>query len=164
MSIVWVNEDDQISAPQSSTGSFSIRGLLTEWGAMAVIGGAIYWGIAHGWKIPDNPPSPLPPAPSSSFVELGARYGPEMCAAYAKAWDSAAPTIESTGDVGAALDLVGKSWESGRTSLFTSEVSPEFVKIVPEGTAPSDVTDQQRADLAKAWREFAEGLRSIEGK
>jgi hypothetical protein len=98
------------------------------------------------------------PPCDAQFTPLGQAYLPGLGQAYASAWNEGASALESGQPISAALDLVGKTWTSSRTALFDKLVAPEFAKIIPESIKDSDVTPQERAALAAAWRGFAAGL------
>jgi hypothetical protein len=100
---------------------------------------------------------PQPPC-DARFTPLGQSYLPELAQAYAGAWNEGASALESGQPISAALDLVGKTWTSNRTALFDKLIAPAFAKVVPESIRDSDVTPQERAALAAAWRGFAAGL------
>lgn len=104
------------------------------------------------------PFSPLDHRVDAHFISIGQTYRTELGKVYARAWEDGARNLESGAGAAAAIDGVAKSWDAGRVSLFESLVTPELVKIVPEGKADKDITAEDRSRLAAAWRGFAKGL------
>jgi len=125
--------------------------------ASALVGGSVAFGVSEWLRTHDRSSPPQPPH-DAHFAALGRAYSPQLAEAYARAWDQGAIAVDSGQPISAALDLVAKSWASGRTALFDKLVAPEFGKIVPESVKDSDVTAQERTALAAAWRGFAVGL------
>ena len=100
---------------------------------------------------------PVPPR-DPHFVALGKAYLPELGAAYAAAWEEGAKQLEAGGGISTAVDAVAKSWSSGRTQLYDHVLTPEFAKIVAESIKDTDVSADERAAMAAAWRGLALGL------
>jgi hypothetical protein len=94
------------------------------------------------------------------FVSIGRSYVPELGKAYSAAWDEGVKALESGESIGAALKVVGQSWEQGRTRLFDRLVTPELSKVVPDGKAEAEVNDADRKAVAGTWRGLAKGLKS----
>lgn len=120
------------------------------------VGGFLAYQQFHG-PAPAPPPSPCDPV-DPAFVALGKRYRGELAAAYATAWLGGAAALQAGQSFSAALATVGKSWDSGRSVVFDRVATPEFGKIIPPGTADSDITPAQKAKMEAAWRGFAAGL------
>ena len=77
---------------------------------------------------------------------------------YATAWVEGAGALESGQPMDKALENVSAAWDAGRTNLFDRLITPELVKILPEGQEPSAITPAQRQELSRAFRGFAVGL------
>src|SRR6185312_4744172 len=92
------------------------------------------------------------------FVPLGQTYRAQLAKVYAHAWEEGARNLDSGAGPGAAIDGVARSWDAGRLDLFETAVTPEFSKVVPEGKSEKDLSSDDRARLAAAWRGFARGL------
>lgn len=120
-------------------------------GGIVAIGGFQWIQTYHGTK-------PVQPPRDAHFAAVGRAYLPQLAQAYARAWNDGATALESGQPISAALDLVGKNWTSDRTALFDKVVAPELATIVPESVSDADITVQERAALAAAWRGFAAGL------
>jgi hypothetical protein len=125
----------------------------------SLLGGALALGISTWLRSPSGPtPSPQPPH-DPHFVSIGQSYITALGKSYASAWDEGAKGLDTGQDLSAALDAVAKAWSTNRTQLFDQMVTPEFGKLIPEMTKDADVTPQERAAMAAAWRGFALGLR-----
>lgn len=124
-----------------------------------LLGGAVAIGFSTWLSSPDGPPpSPVPPH-DPHFVKLGRSYLPELGKVYASAWEDGAKGLDSGQNLSAAPSAVAKAWGTNRTQLFDQVATPEFRKLVAESRKDADVTPQERAAMAAAWRGFAIGLR-----
>jgi hypothetical protein len=121
----------------------------------SLLGGVVAIGVSVRLGEPAGPPSP-PHDPH--FVRLGRAYLPGLGTAYAAAWEEGAKGLDAGQPVSAALAAVGKAWAANRTQLFDRVATPEFAKIIPDSQKDADITLQQRAAMAAAWRSFASGL------
>jgi hypothetical protein len=130
------------------------RTLLTV-ALSSLLGGAVAIGVSAYLGRPAGPPAP-PTDPN--FVRIGRAYLPGLGKAYAAAWEEGAKALDAGQPFSAALDAVGKAWNANRTQLFDRTATSEFAKILPESQKDADVTPQQRAAMAAAWRGFAAGL------
>ncbi len=130
------------------------RTLLTV-ALSSLLGGAVAIGVSARLGRPAGPPAP---AIDANFVHLGRAYLPGLGTAYAAAWEEGAKALDAGQPLSAAIAAVGKAWDANRTQLFDRMATPEFAKIVPESQKDADVTPQQRAAMAAAWRGFASGL------
>ena len=112
-----------------------------------------YWG-----QLPGTPaPKPGPPH-DPRFVTLGKAYLPQLGKAYAAAWAEGANQLDAGKGITAALDAVSKTWSTNRTQLYDHVFTPEFSRIVAESVKDADVTSEERAALAAAWRGLSLGL------
>jgi len=125
--------------------------------ASALIGAAATFGVSEWLRTVDRS-DPSQPSRDPHLAAIGRAYLTQLAEAYAQAWDQGATALDSGQPVSTALDLVAKNWAAGRTAVFDKVVAPEFAKIVPESIKDTDVTPQERAALAAAWRGFAVGL------
>ncbi len=98
------------------------------------------------------------PAAGARFVPIGRAYRAELARVYARSWEDGAKLLDAGQAPEAALDTVAKAWDAGRVKLFERLVTPELARVVPEGKSAKDVTTEDRAALAAAWRGFAKGL------
>ena len=125
----------------------------------SLLGGALAIGISSWLLSPARlPPSPQPPH-DPHFVHIGQAYIAALGKTYASAWDEGAMGLDTGQNVSTALEAVAKAWSTNRTQLFDQMVTPEFGKLIPETAKDADVTPQERAAMAAAWRGFALGLR-----
>jgi hypothetical protein len=125
----------------------------------SLLGAALAIGLATWLWSPDGPsPSPVPPK-DPHFARLGRTYLPELGKAYATAWEDGAKGLDTGQNLSDALGTVAKAWGTNRTQLFDQMASPEFRKLIAESKKAADVTPQERAAMAAAWRGFALGLR-----
>jgi hypothetical protein len=135
------------------------RSTLATIAVSSLMGGALALGISTWLWSPEAPPaSPVPPH-DPHFFRLGRAYLPELGKAYATAWEDGAKGLETGQNLSDALNAVTKAWGTNRTQLFDRMATPEFLKLVPESKKDADVTPQERAAMAAAWRGFALGLR-----
>jgi hypothetical protein len=112
------------------------------------------------WRAHQPVPTPIDP-----MTALGRSYVASLGDVYAGAWNDGAKALDAGKPVADALAVVAGSWQSGRVALFDASAAPAFAKIVAENTADADVSPQDRAALAAAWRGFAAGLASpVNGK
>jgi len=126
--------------------------------ASFVLGAMVSTGKISCRQTPDHP-APPSPLSSQALVRLGKTYTGNLGKVYASAWEAGAASLDAGKPVSEALDSVRAAWDQDRGRLFNRFVSVEFDKIVPQGKADADVTSAQRAELSKAWRSFAAGLR-----
>jgi hypothetical protein len=120
------------------------------------MGGAVAIGVSVYLHEPAGPPAPLQ---DTHFVKVGRAYLPGLGKAYAAAWEEGAKGLDAGQAFSAAVAAVGKAWDANRAQLFDQVATPEFAKIIPESQKDADVTPQQRAAMAAAWRGLASGLR-----
>lgn len=121
----------------------------------SLVSGAVAIGVSVRLGGPTGPP---PPPHDPHFVPLGRAYLPGLGKAYSAAWEEGAKGLEAGQPLSTALAAVGKAWDASRTQLFDRMATPEFAKIIPESRKDADITPQQRAAMAAAWRGFALGL------
>lgn len=121
----------------------------------AIVGGAIAITVTV-FSEANNEPCCHPT--DAHFATVGLSYLPRLGKAYASAWEKGAAALESGQSMASAVNLVGKEWDSGRAQLFDQMLAPEFYTIIPESQHDADITPQQRASMARAWRGFALGL------
>jgi hypothetical protein len=127
---------------------------------LVVVSGVV--GAGARGRLPGNrgPIDPLAPPPADArFIPLGKRYVPELGQAYAEAWNEGAKALDAGRPVAEALQTVSKVWDAGRVRLFNRLVTPEFSKVVAESKSAPEMSDADRAALARAWRGFAAGLK-----
>jgi hypothetical protein len=124
-------------------------------GLSSLLGGVVAIGVSARLGEPAGPPAP-PQDPH--FVKFGRAYLPGLGKAYAAAWEEGAKGLEAGQPLSGAIAAVGKAWDANRAQLFDRMATPEFAKIVPESQKDADLTPQQRAAMAAAWRGFASGL------
>jgi hypothetical protein len=129
--------------------------ILLTVGLSSLVGGAVAIGVSGRLGDPAGPPAPPQDA---HFVKVGRAYLPGLGKAYAAAWEEGAKGLEAGQPVSAAIAVVGKAWDVNRAQLFDRMATPEFARIIPESQKDADVTSQQRAAMAAAWRGFASGL------
>jgi hypothetical protein len=123
-----------------------------------VVGGVMAIG-ASTWLAPSSGPASGPQPPyDPRFVPVGRAYLTELGKAYAEAWDEGAKDLEAGQGLAPALAAVAKAWEQNRVQLFDRMVTPEFDRLIPETKKETEVTPQERAAMAAAWRGFALGL------
>ena len=125
----------------------------------SLLGGALAVGSATWLRSPAGPPPGPQPLHDPHFVRIGQAYIAALSKTYASAWDQGAQGLDTGQGLSTALDAVAKAWSANRTQLFDQMVTPEFAKLIPETTKDADVTPQERAAMAAAWRGFALGLR-----
>ncbi len=111
------------------------------------------WGRLPGTPVP-NPGPPHDPR----FVALGKAYLPQLGKAYATAWAEGANQLDAGKGITAALDAVSKTWSTNRTQLYDQMFTHEFTRIVAESVKDADVTPEERAAMAAAWRGLSLGL------
>ena len=88
---------------------------------------------------------------------LGRKFAGPVASAFGDAWAVAANTLEQGKSVNEAQAALQARWQDGRAQAFATMVTPEFAKILPEGTEPA--TPLQRGEVVKLWRDFAAGLK-----
>jgi hypothetical protein len=124
-----------------------------------LLGGGFALGLS-AWMRSSDGPSPTPPPPHDPhFVHIGRSYIDALGKTYAAAWDEGAKGLDAGQNLSTALDAVAKAWSANRIQLFDQIVTSEFGKLIPETTKDADVTPQERAAMAAAWRGFAMGLK-----
>jgi hypothetical protein len=107
------------------------------------------------WEARGGPPAPAP-AYDPALVPVGRAYRAVMPSDYADAWDKGAAALDAGDAPDKALAAVVSAWGASREDHFHKTVNPEFSKIAPDG---QDLHPEARANLARAWRGFARGLR-----
>lgn len=88
---------------------------------------------------------------------LGRKFASSVVATLGDGWATAADILEQGKTVADAQSALQTKWQEGRIHAFTTQISPEFTKILPEGIEPTDPA--QRAAVVKLWRDFATGLK-----
>ena len=125
----------------------------------SLLGAILAIGISTWLRSPYGPRPTPRPSYDPHFVHLGRTYLPELGKAYAAAWDEGAKGLEADQNLSQGLDAVAKTWGTNRTQVFDQLATPEFRKVIAETKKDADVTPQERAAMAAAWRGFAIGLR-----
>lgn len=139
--------------PATNTSAVTVAGGLLQL-ALLAFGAFGVWTLYR-----DHTPAPTPNPATVDYKALGRDYAAALGPAYVAAWGDGAAALEAGKAIPEALDVVAKRWDADRTALFAGRVSPAFSRVVPESADPKTLTPEQRAALAKAWREFAAGLR-----
>ena len=129
--------------------------MLLSVGLSSLVGGTVAIWVSARLGDTDGPPSPRQ---DPHFVRVGRAYLPGLGKAYAAAWQEGAKGLEAGQPLSAAIAAVGRAWDSNRAQLFDRVATPEFARIIPESRKDADITPQQRAAMAAAWRGFASGL------
>jgi hypothetical protein len=106
-----------------------------------------------------EPAAPARRPPEGRCVALGREYMAELRNTYALAWYAGALDLEHSVPMGKVLERVAAVWAQRRVELFDRLVTPEFARIVPEEKKDEDVTATERWAMARAWHDFADGLR-----
>lgn len=89
---------------------------------------------------------------------LGREFAPKLAAGLAEGFDAGAEVLESAdGTIAAGIEKQKAVFLASREKAFERLVGPAFALIVPEGKEPD--SRSTRIELARAWREFAKGLR-----
>lgn len=95
---------------------------------------------------------------SIDAAALGSEFVPKLAASLADGFDAGADTLEgSDGTVAAAIEKQKVVFADARAAAFEKAVGPAFALIVPDGKEPE--SRGSRIELARAWRDFAKGLR-----
>ena len=100
---------------------------------------------------------PVAVAPVVNGKVLGRKFASAVAGSFGDAWTLAADTLEQGKSVADAQAALQAGWQEGRTKAFTMLVTPEFSKVLLEGTEPT--TPAQRTEVVKLWRDFAAGLK-----
>lgn len=88
---------------------------------------------------------------------LGRKFAGSVGSSLGDAWSAAAETLEQGKTVAEAQTVLQAHWQDARARMFAAEVSPEFARVLPEGSEPTSPI--QRATVVKLWRDFAAGLK-----
>jgi hypothetical protein len=101
----------------------------------------------------------VPPAPTEAVdgKALGRAYAPVVASCLSEGWFAAADALEQGKSVPEAQAALHSAWQSARTRDFSARVVPEFARVLPEGTEPTDPA--RRAEVVRLWRDFASGLK-----
>jgi hypothetical protein len=131
-----------------------------ETAAVALVCMALAVGVTAWWLAPghDDGPAPSPGVYDPRFVSVGKTYLPALGPAYGAAWEDGAKVLDAGQPITMALDTVHASWEANRKALFNRRLEPELSKVVPQSKAEKEVTTEERAALAKAYRGLARGF------
>ena len=125
----------------------------------AALGAGLVIGVQAALESLDvREAAPTVPTVDVQFVALGKAYSPQLGKVYASAWVEGEGALETGQPMDKALQKVSAAWDAGRTGLFDRLVTPELVKILPEGQEASAITPAQRDELSRAFRGFAAGL------
>ena len=100
---------------------------------------------------------PVAGTPVVNGKVLGRKFAGAVAGSFGDAWLVAADTLEQGKSVTDAQVALQTGWQDGRTKAFTMLVTPEFSKILLEGTEPT--TPAQRAEVVNLWRDFGAGLK-----
>lgn len=144
-------------APQSSLniGLVIVATCLAMMTAMMglafIVGLVVYFG--GFWPHP-GPPSPV----AIDFKALGAEYAAELGPSYAPAWKGFAADLRNGKPLADATKTVNDVWSKNREAIFKAKLQPALSSLIPDGTTEDKVTPAQRAAMAKAAEDLAEGL------
>lgn len=122
--------------------------LLTRLALMLTIAAALAVGCVPETKRPAEP----------TAVTIGRAYSAVCTSSYSAAWSSAAAEVEAGKPIAETIARIRPASDAARVRAFEATVSPIFEAIVPAGTPDKDVLPERRAALARAFREFAQGL------
>lgn len=116
-------------------------------------------GLMFAWLLSGRDgPAPTPGDFDPRFVSVGKAYLHDLGSAYAPAWEDGAKILDAGQSIGMALDATAKAWEVNRKAAFNKRITPELSKVVEQSKDDKDVTPEDRAALAKAYRGLAKGL------
>ncbi len=88
---------------------------------------------------------------------LGRKFAGTVAASFGDAWSSAADVLEQGKPMADAQAAMQAMWQDGRAKAFSTQVAPEFSKVLGEGAEPTE--PGKRAEVVKLWRDFASGLK-----
>jgi len=95
--------------------------------------------------------------PAVNGRAVGRAFAPTMAPRFGDAWLAAADALEKGKTVAEAQATLQATWQESRAKAFAAVVAPEFRKVMPEGSEPTDPA--RRAEVIKLWRDFASGLK-----
>lgn len=142
-----------VAAPTQPWGTARFVVLLVVVGACSLGSGLLF-----AWLFTRRDDTPSPGDYDRRFVAVGKAYLSDLGPAYATAWEDGAKVLDAGQSIGMALDTVAKSWEANRKVAGNKRLTPELNKVVAESKPDSEVTSEDRAALAKAYRGLAKGL------
>lgn len=129
----------------------NFKALLMPAALLILSGVVIYDRFLDPTRNHSNPVGPV------SGATLGRGYALVVTSTLGEAWNIAAQAVVDGKSVAEARKDLQDYWLAARTKTFTATVIPEFSKVLPEGTEPKSTED--RAAVAKLWRDFAKGLK-----
>lgn len=88
---------------------------------------------------------------------LGVEFAPRLAACLADGFEAGAEALESDGRIAEAIEKQKQVFSDRRAAEFEKVVAPAFALIVPDDRATP--SRQTKIELARAWRDFASGLR-----
>lgn len=107
------------------------------------------------WPTPHPGPAPVV---DPAFVKLGQTIAKTLAPNYGSAWGAYANEIDAGKPLSEAFKAQIAAWKASRDAVFTQHLTPEFSKILPEGTTDDKVTPAQRAAMSAAGRGLQKGL------
>src|SRR5262249_58316754 len=110
--------------------------------------------------VPPSPPAPAPAANESEMDKAARGYVRGLIEATAQGWEAAAAQLEATSTVRDALTKGAQVQYDQRLQALRKNVTPLLGRILAENTEPA--TPEQRAAVAKAYRDLAASLRSVQ--
>ena len=107
--------------------------------------------VIHDHRVPQGPAAPKSPVNGRA---LGRSFAPMVASSLGDGWLAAAEALEQGRDISDAQAALQAAWRDSRTRAFSAKVAPEFIKVQPEGTEPTDPapTGRPRQALARLRR------------
>jgi hypothetical protein len=117
-------------------------------GLAMIIAAVVYFG--GRW------PAPSPVA--VDFKALGQEYAKALGPSYAPAWKGYAADLRAGKPMADATKAANDLWAKNRDAIFKAKLQPALSGVIPDGTADDKITPTQRAAMAAAAEDLAEGL------
>jgi hypothetical protein len=114
-----------------------------------------------GWEFYKGRPSPTPPTPVAdydpAFVPIGRQLAAKFGADYASAVEDGCKLLDSGQTRTMANETIAKAFSTNRQASFDAVATNALAGLVPASKTDKDITADDRAKIARAYRGLAKG-------
>lgn len=120
-----------------------------------VVAGVLGWEVYKG-RTPSPTPTPVADY-DPAFVPIGKRLAAQFGGDYASAVEDGCKLLDSGQTRSMANETIAKAFSANRQSSFDSIATSALSGLVPASKSDKDLTSDDRAKIARAYRGLAKG-------